>query len=386
MKMRILFVTNVYQRGGGTEKHLEELIIRLDFSRVEPVIVCFGPDVYSDRFQRRYGLKIKTESRSKTESGFAYWRTFVKSRPHVIIFINGSLGLFSWRAYLAARCATGGKIYSVEHSIGEPVPETKRKGLLGAVYRVAGWRARLLWRYRMEAIVCRRIICVSDAVRRRLVQDYNFPESRTLVVQNGIDLNHYRFCKKTTRAADGTQAPSSEVVNNVLCVANLTPPKRIDTLLEAMRIVLERHPNCTCTIVGEGEMRAELTLKAQKLGIGHSVQFVGYASDVRPYYEMADIFALSSQREGLPLVLLEAMAYELPCVATNVGGNAEVIIHGETGFIVEPENPEQLAQAIIRLCENPDLITAMGIRGRQRVTQHFNIEDTAQKLKAVFLD
>src|SRR5918995_1713702 len=102
-KKRIVFLTNVYD-WGGTEKHLEELIVRLDLSRVEPVVLHFGRDVYSENIKRKRGVDLEIRDGGKRNSFLGYWFAFVKARPDIIVFVNGLLGAFPWQAYVAARC------------------------------------------------------------------------------------------------------------------------------------------------------------------------------------------------------------------------------------------------------------------------------------------
>jgi len=100
-----------------------------------------------------------------------------------------------------------------------------------------------------------------------------------------------------------------------------------------------------------------------------------------PYLELADVFVLSSDREGLPLSLGEAMAYGIPCVATDAGGNKEIVAHGQTGYIVKPGSPEQLADAINYLLTHDEERARMGARAQYRVREYFNIESRMKELK-----
>ena len=141
-----------------------------------------------------------------------------------------------------------------------------------------------------------------------------------------------------------------------------------------------------CTIVGDGSLKTALIARACTLGICDSVHFAGHVEEIRPYYEAADLFVLSSSKEGLPLALSEAMAYGLPCVATDVGGNAEIIAHGETGLIVEPGSAEKLASAILYLLNNDDSRRQMGQKGRLRVQEHFDINENMARICEVILN
>jgi len=388
MRKRVVFVTCVLAKGGGTEKHLEEMIARLDFCQVEPVIMCFGPDLYTERLSAKRGLSVAIVSETRRNSFWRYWRSFFKVHPHVIVFVNGILGTFPWYAYVAAKCSGAKRVYAIEHLIPDPftLPKASGGGPVDALRNLAGWRARHLWNYKAEGVLCDRVICVSQAISHRLISHYEFPEAKMAIVRNGVDLTRY---SSRSRNGDGKRDEASSAQSaecRVLCVARLSVEKRIDILLEAMAKVLRKMPHCKCTIVGDGPLKESLVQKCEVLGLSGSVRFAGHVDEVRPYYESADIFVLSSAKEGLPLVLLEAMAYGVPCIATNVGGNAEVIDHGETGFIVDAGNAEQLAGAILELAANTDLRQRMGTQGKERVRQHFNVDHTMAKLSEIILN
>ena len=129
----------------------------------------------------------------------------------------------------------------------------------------------------------------------------------------------------------------------------------------------------------------ELRSRSVELGLGETVRFVGHVEDVRPYLEIAGLFVLSSEKEGLPLVLAEAMAYGVPCIATDVGGNREIIAHGHTGLVVESGSSEQIAQAIDYLLTHPEERIRMGSEARSRVEEHFGLDETMDKLAKVLI-
>ena len=171
----------------------------------------------------------------------------------------------------------------------------------------------------------------------------------------------------------------------VLCISNLNAQKRIDVLLDAFRIVSKNHSRARCVILGSGQLESELRRKTAGLDLVGNVIFAGHVGDVRPYLEVADLFVLSSDKEGLPLSLGEAMAYSIPCIATDVGGNKEIVSHGQTGLLVKPGSPEQLAEAIEYLLGHPEERCRMGANSLRRVQEHFNIEDSMRRLKRVLL-
>lgn len=384
-KKRIVFVTKPFEPPGGTEKHLEDLILRLDLSEIDPVVLCLSVDLYTERLNAKHGLSVKIVNARTGDSFVSYMRLFVRLRPKVIVFVNGHLGLFPWYAYLAARLSTATGIFGIEHLVGDPPPARRAgRGVVNVLRRKVGWRERYVMKRRLEGILCDGVICVSDGVRDRLVGDYGFPREKTVTIRNGIRLDDYR-----ARYNDDTDIRKKlgigpeEVV--LLCVARLARPKALDRLLHAVSRVLHQGCCCKCIIVGGGPLRAELVQKSIGLGLTNWVHFTGHVEDVEPYYQAADIFVLSSVKEGLPLTLLEAMAYGIPCIGTNVGGNAEVIIHGETGLIVHPDNGEEMDKAIVNLVADKELRCRMGINGKKRVAEFFDVDKSMAKIKEVIL-
>ena len=221
---RVVFLTKVYE-WGGTEKHLEELIVRLDFSRIEPVVLCYGRDVYTQNIKNKHGVELEIRNGSKKSSFFAYWLSLVKARPDVIVFVNGLLGAFPWHAYVAARCTFTKNILAIEQLIAEPAPLRQTgKGLLCKLRGSFGWTARYMWKHRLEAVVCDRIIGVSRAVCQRLISEYEFPDHKVIKIWNGVDLKHFGLSTNGKCFLNG-DAKGESSRHNLLCVARLSPER-----------------------------------------------------------------------------------------------------------------------------------------------------------------
>ena len=131
-------------------------------------------------------------------------------------------------------------------------------------------------------------------------------------------------------------------------------------------------------MVGDGPLRSALSDTARALHLNGAVTFLGNRRDIPELLRVFDLFVLSSVKEGLPIVLLEAMAAGLPVVATAVDGNPELVVHQETGLLVPPRDAEALAEAICDLLEHPEKAQRMGRRGQERVRQHFSFEKMVQ--------
>ena len=137
-------------------------------------------------------------------------------------------------------------------------------------------------------------------------------------------------------------------------------------------------------IVGDGPEKENLQIEARKKGLHERVIFTGFQSDAISYINVMDIFVLSSENEGLPRVILEAMLMAKPVVACNVTGSSELVIDGETGFLVSVKDPDALAAAMSRLIASSELRNTMGAMGRERVLEKFSMEAYITGVSKIF--
>lgn len=187
-------------------------------------------------------------------------------------------------------------------------------------------------------------------------------------IPNGIDM--HEFVQKEE------YRNSSEAVFHVLTVSRLIKRKRIEDLLNAIKVLISKGLYINLTVIGKGKNEFRLKELTKKLGISGSVYFKGYVShsELPRYYNNADVFVLPSLNEGMSNTALEAMASGLPLILTNVGGTAELI--KGNGFIVDTQNPEQIANALRRLYFDPQLNKTMGLQSREHAND-FNWETIA---------
>lgn len=384
---RIVFVTGSFGIG-GTEKHLGDLIDRLDPTAFDIVIVTMGRDSYSGRIDQSPGRRIRVAP--GFGRGFlAAFRGLRALDPDVVVFTLGEFAQFHWNVYLAARLCGADRVAVIEHSIAPepralPFSEAIREepGRLRALARWVTAPVRRRVTTRLAGLVSDATVCVSQAVRDRLVRDYGYPERKTVIRHNGVDVRH--FARTAARwpvppILEGRRGPVA------VCVAHFVPPKRFDLLVRAMRGVVARHPESCCVLVGEGPLEESIRSLVRELGLEKSVLFAGAAADVRPYLAAGDVFVLSSDREGLPLVLLEAMAFGLPCVVSDAGGSREAVREGVNGFVVEPGSAAALEQGIERLFSSPELRTRMGESSRRIVESEFEIDGSMAAVGSALL-
>ena len=218
--------------------------------------------------------------------------------------------------------------------------------------------------YRLAVAFSDRVVAVCEAARSRFVERRLVPAAKIVVVPNGID--PARFAPRSDEARDALlrEIGAEDGGFVVGTVGRLEPAKDQATLLDAFAILLRRRPDARLVLVGDGRLRASLEARAARSGLSGRVAFLGARPDVPRLLRSFDAFALSSLTEGYSLALLEASACALPIVATDVGGNREIVADGRTGHLVPPGSPERLAGALCALAEDAAGRRALGAEAR----------------------
>jgi glycosyltransferase involved in cell wall biosynthesis len=211
------------------------------------------------------------------------------------------------------------------------------------------------------------------------------PDSKVAVIPSGVDSRRFDphisdIRRRAAELRNKLSISQDEVV--IGFVGRLVPAKGLLYLLSAVKQLLNEFPNIVLLIVGDGPQKTELQSVAKSLGL--KTVFPGYQSNTPPYYALMDVFVLPSFFEGLPGVVLEAMAMEKPVVATNVGGTSDLILDGENGFLVRARAHEQIVTALKELVGDKDLRLKMGRTGRQLVLRNFLWEDIVDKVETVY--
>lgn len=195
------------------------------------------------------------------------------------------------------------------------------------------------------------------------------------IVHCGVDTEVFRPLERVENA-----------VPEILCVGRLTSAKGQHILLDALHIVKEQGHRFRLTFVGDGEDRQSLEYKVNELNLSEEVRLTGALGQERvmDHYRRADLFVLPSFAEGVPVVLMEAMAQEIPVISTRITGIPELIEHEKTGLLVTPGNVGELAEAIIRVLEDSSLGEKLGTEGRKAVLSEFNQSENYQYLHCLF--
>lgn len=213
---------------------------------------------------------------------------------------------------------------------------------------------------------------------------FGIAPSKIAIVPSGVDIVRFDPESPLVKEKASLLREKLNVSEQVIIgyAGRLYPAKGLTYLFSAVRAISETHHKIALLIVGDGAQRRELETIARDLNI--KAVFVGWQHDTAPYYAMMDIFVLPSLFEGLPNVVLEAMAMKKPVVATNVGGNPDVISNGVNGFLVPVRDVATLTAALERLIGDDNLRNRMGVMNRQKIENHFLWSQTVDKIEEIY--
>jgi len=349
----VLFVHYGEQWIRGSEQVLLDLMGRLDPEAIRPILWTNGTEM-AER-ARAAGIAAQ-------RSDFAYYLDAGSPFPNPARYaglVREGLGLVRRHG---VRVIHANSAAPVQWML--PVARLSRRKLLVHLHSSYLRRSRVVLGLRHVDLA----VGCSASVLAGLRAD-GMAERRLRVIHNGIDLD------RLEHAADdgGLRARLGLAAGEVLigAIGSLIARKGVDLLLRALALL----PPGTALLVvaGDGPERAALEALAGELGVAARVAFLGYCADPGPVYRAADIVALASRGEALPLVLLEAACLSRPVVATAVGGVAEAVADGVTGLLVPPDDPAALAAALGRLAAAPELRARMGEAGRARAREAFGL-------------
>jgi glycosyltransferase involved in cell wall biosynthesis len=225
---------------------------------------------------------------------------------------------------------------------------------------------------------------VCDSVSQELFDKHAFFSRKILTINNGINLDtfvHHNSHSKSTLINSLNLDQNSCIIG---IIARLNPVKNHQLLIDAFSLIKAKIAHSKLIIVGDGVLRQTLEDYTKRLHLDSEVIFLGDRSDISDLLASFDVFVLSSNNEGNSLALMEAAAASLPLVATNVGGNATIVSHNHSGYIVEPNEPNLLADALISVLSNPKKSREMGEFARRWVEENGSIEAMTNTYLALY--
>jgi glycosyltransferase involved in cell wall biosynthesis len=259
-------------------------------------------------------------------------------------------------------------------AIGLPLKTVSYRGQTGNIYRYDPSAYLTHLHPRLDGI-----LCVANAVRDDLYLHSTLPKSRIKTVYKGHDLSWYQ---QTQADLTAFGIPTDAFV--VGCVANNRPRKGISVLLAAMEN-LPQNSNIHLLLVGSGMNSRALKEQIEVSPMASRIHVAGFRCDAPELIAACNVSVLPSiKREGLPKTVIESMVYGVPPIVSDTGGSAELVIDGETGFVVAPRNSQQISDAILTLWRDPTLCKKLGEKAKQRIHDQFHTAESAQQTKNYF--
>ena len=370
--IRVLELRSVRGTGGGPEKTILLGSARTDAQRFA-ITVCYLRDARDPVFSvdlKAAGLPIDyielAEAHSFDLSIFSRLRQVVRQRAIDIVHAHDyKTDVLAWLLGKAERVTP----MATAHGW------TGHSGRERAVYYPVDKRvlARLP-----------RVVAVSSDVRRELIRHGAKADNVTTVL-NGID--HTAFRRDRSREQVARQELGLSVDDFVIgAVGRAEPQKRFDLLLEAFASMRLRHPRMKLLIVGDGSRFVALQNQAAALGLGGSCRLLGNRTDIASLHHTFDLFVQSSDYEGTPNAVLEAMAFETPIVATSAGGTAEIVRDGVDGVIVPIGSVQSLADAVESVLGDPSAARVRAASARRRVETDLSFATRMSAVEAIYVD
>ena len=364
--LQILHVVENLERGG-----LERMVI--DLAGVQRaaghrcrVICLFQPGALAGELETQ-GIQVQA---CRKRGGFDLGalrrlRGWLRATPGAVVHTHNANA-----HYHTAAAAIGlpiARLINTRHGMGAAQP-----------------RSRGEWLYRRAMRRTDTVAAVCEAARARFAQQGVSPRGRLLSVPNGIRTDRFPPASEERRAALRSDLGLASGMRIIGTVGRLNPVKDQATLLRAFARVHGEFADTALVLVGDGALRGSLQSQAAALGIADAVRFLGDRSDVRELLQGFDLFALSSLSEGYSMALLEACASGLPIVATDVGGNREIVVDGSNGRLVPPARDDALAEAFAALLREPAGAIVMGRAGRDWALREASIETMARRYDVLY--
>lgn len=366
--VRIMFVISGLNRGGA-EVHLLNLVNHLDQTKFQPIVCVL----------HKGELIPEINPSIRIFHGLSKWagdlkelpmlvRLIHRQKPAIIDFVGRDDAAFFGR--LAALMNRVPVIIHSEHQGQFSTSKISKR----QIYHLLN---RLLDSFTGA------FVAVSESQRKFMVE-IGLPEKKISLIYNGVDIKKFSFSYHAqTKARQKIKMPLDVPVIGM--VANFTPVKRHDVLIRALVNIYEKHPSVRCLLIGDGNLETIVKEAVKNAGLAHLVHFLGSRNDVSDLLPALDVFVLTSDSESFSYATLEAMATGKPVVVTNCGGPSELVIEGETGFLVPPGQPLALAEKVNYLLSNLEIAKNMGMAGRCRAEERFSLERMVKHREELFL-
>ncbi len=375
MRHNLLYVIDNLEFGGG-ERGFSQLINRLSAERYKSRVACLPTGVFVEKIEGSGALIKPVDVRNR--SNFKIILQLIGLMKEQKIDIVHSQGA---RADFFARVAS--KLAKAPFNIST------------VQMPIGGFDVNLIKKFvyivldRFSACVVDRFVVTSDTLKKTMIENHGIKPHRIVRIYNGVEVDEYcmtyeKMASRRSRfrkeSGIGDKAPIVGVIGRLVW------QKGFKYFVDAIPEVLNKFKQARFLIVGEGVLKDELEEKCKRLKLADKIIFSGFRSDIKDIFASIDIFVMPSLLEGLPMVLLEAMAMAKPIVATDIDGIKEILVDGEAGLLVPPKESNELSEAIIDLLIHRDQAYQMGLAARKIVEERFEIDIMVQKVEEVYDD
>jgi len=339
----------------GTERSILELSLAQREQGHHVRIACPRDSALAARARKMelQVLAVPSESAFNAPAVRLFRRLLREGSAHVLHAHNGRSAL---SCALAVRLARRGVCVATQHFI-HPA-HVGRGGVAGRVFRGVHHAVNFNTQH---------LIACAGASREAMLQRGDAPPEKISIIPLGISPLQATLAPDAVRAALNVDEKAPLVV----CVARLEREKDVASLVAAMKIVSRQLRDAVCVVAGEGALRGDLETSIRVAELEGTVRLLGFHDDVASLMAAADVFVLPSLEEPFGLVLLEAMALGRPVVSTRAGGPIEIVADGQTGVLVPPQSPGELAGALLKLLSDKSLREGMGREGLRRYQESF---------------
>jgi len=348
-------------RGG-----LERMVIDLAQSQIENgescTIVCLftSGELYEEAKSKDIECYVLNKKNGIDFQALYMLRKLIKDTKPDVIHTHNAVA--NYYVYYSTLALTISKLISTRHGMGAKNPKSKREKHFIKTLRKTDY-----------------VVAVCEAAKNKFIRDKTVPESKCVVICNGINVQNYLSIGFNRKFED---YKDSKIV--IGSIGRLNWAKDFFTLLDAFKLLFSKFQNIELVIAGGGSLQDDLISYSKKLDI--CVRFLGDTENVNPVLEEIDIFVSSSVSEGYSIALLEACASGIPIVATNVGGNSEIVQEGINGMLVEKKNAVELSNCIEKLIVNRGLRQKYSSAAIDWASNNADISIMSKKYNKIYLD
>lgn len=368
MKWKILYIIENTSFGGG-ERAFAQVINGLDKEKYEVYVACGNNELFIEKIKNKTKVFTLNLSNRFNPTIISKLTKIMKTEKIQIIHSQGARADFFAR--ISAKLS---KVPLVISTIAMPVEGFNVNWMKKTIYIALD---------RFTEKFVHKFIVVSEVLRERLIKIHKIAPEKVIVIPNGVEIEEYNPDR-----IDSFKIRNELSLDNNTCIigaiGRLVWQKGLEYFIESAKFVLEVFSNAKFLIVGEGELKNKLENLAKQLKLDNNILFLGFRKDISEILGNLDIFVLPSIREGMPIIILEAMAMAKPIVASNIEGVREQIINDKTGVLVPAKNPKALAEAIISLIKDKEKAKNIGNNAREIVKEKFIVEKMVKEHEKLY--